>query len=346
VLMEISGRPIFAMPGTIPSYRDLRPGDTGKDVAQLQAGLTTLGFANSDPKGTYGASTKHAVQEFYRSKGYTPQPASGQDDDLLSQAQSAVTSAQRSLRDAKIARDQAHQAGAKDLSALNLAVSDRTADLAQAMAGQARVRASTGPMVPAGEMVFLRGFPGRVDAVSTAVGATAQQKLLTVSAGRLVVKGQLAAYQKDLVHQGQEVSVLSELSGAMARATVQSVADTPHQPDPVPAGGAQPGAPVAGSGPGASYDMIAMPSGPLDLALAGQDVRLTVTAASSNQPVLVVPLAAASAGADGKTSVTVVAVESRRRVEVTTGLVGDGYTQVMPVGNAVLQPGEQVLVGT
>lgn len=69
LLVEISGRPIFAMRGDVPVYRSLRPGMDGPDVAQLQAALSRLGFA-PDQDGLYGDATKTAVDGFYDQMGY------------------------------------------------------------------------------------------------------------------------------------------------------------------------------------------------------------------------------------------------------------------------------------
>ncbi|KHD74951.1 hypothetical protein MB27_25995 [Actinoplanes utahensis] len=338
VLMEISGRPVFALPGTIPAYRDLRPGATGRDVAQLQRALDTLGFGSGgDSDGAYGAGTEAAVREFYRSKGYEPLPAGPEDEDLLRQAETALTAAERALRDARIAH---RTAPASVKAAAALAVQDREEDLAAAEEERDRVAGRTGPMVPAGETVFLSGFPARVDKVTATVGAEAKDTLLTVAAGRLVVTGRLTAYQKDLIRPGMPVEILAETTGTTADAAVKAVADTPAQPG-------QDGEPGAAAEPAqAGYEMVVAPAGALDAALAGEDVRLTVTAASSGTEVLVVPLAAVSAGADGKTSVTVVDGDARTRVEVTPGLVGDGFVQVTPVGGARLEPEQTVLVGS
>ena len=53
-VLEVSGRPVIVMPGSIPMYRDLRPGQTGRDVQQLQSALGTLGYRVSDSPGFYG----------------------------------------------------------------------------------------------------------------------------------------------------------------------------------------------------------------------------------------------------------------------------------------------------
>ncbi|HEX9516369.1 MAG TPA: peptidoglycan-binding domain-containing protein, partial [Streptosporangiaceae bacterium] len=75
VLAQVAGRPIFAMPGVTPMYRDLTIGDEGEDVAQLQEGLAALGFPAGDSLGVFGRSTIAAVRAFYRNSGYAP-PAS------------------------------------------------------------------------------------------------------------------------------------------------------------------------------------------------------------------------------------------------------------------------------
>lgn len=71
-LGDVSGRPMFVMQGRLPSYRDLGPGVSGKDVAQLQHALERLGYRIGDREGTFGESTTRAVSRFYRAQGYEP----------------------------------------------------------------------------------------------------------------------------------------------------------------------------------------------------------------------------------------------------------------------------------
>src|SRR5256885_6757589 len=47
VLLAVSGRPLIALPGATPAYRNLKPADRGTDVKQLQAALTSLGFSTA-----------------------------------------------------------------------------------------------------------------------------------------------------------------------------------------------------------------------------------------------------------------------------------------------------------
>ncbi|WP_327255364.1 peptidoglycan-binding domain-containing protein [Streptomyces sp. NBC_01244] len=387
VLVETSGRPVFALEGTLPVYRDLKPGATGQDVAQLQKALAALGHnSGADSRGMFGAGTKAAVQALYTAIGYDVVPASPQGKEQLEGAQTAVTQAERASISAKEAWEAAKK-GAADRAAgsgggtaegfgtgseagkspgpeagsatgggasgggvdpvkeARRTMEYAAEDLAKARTKLIEVRAVAGPMVPAGEVVFLKGFPARVDAVTATVGATVGEKLLTVSAGDLVVKGTLAQHEKGLVRPGQKVQILSELSGVTATGTVSSVADTPALPQGQsgPQDGTQGG---ASSGSTQGYPMLVKPDGKLDVALAGQDVRVTVEAAASSGPVLSAPVSAISAGADNRMSVTVLADDgTRRRVEVTPGMSADGFVEITAAAGGQLTEGEKVLVG-
>ena len=70
VALEVNGRPVFAMPGKFPFYRDLHPGDTGPDVAQLQQGLRAAGYSVPSD-GKFGKSTDAATRALYKAAGYT-----------------------------------------------------------------------------------------------------------------------------------------------------------------------------------------------------------------------------------------------------------------------------------
>lgn len=68
-VVEVSGRPVIALPGRFPLYRDLHPGDTGVDVRQLQEALSDAGY-DVGVDGTFGPRTTRAVQALYRHAGY------------------------------------------------------------------------------------------------------------------------------------------------------------------------------------------------------------------------------------------------------------------------------------
>jgi len=78
VVLEVAGQPVFVFKGSEPAYRSLMPGESGKDVAQLQAALGSLGYGlGADTSGVYGAGTSAAVAAYYQAIGYTAPPAPG-----------------------------------------------------------------------------------------------------------------------------------------------------------------------------------------------------------------------------------------------------------------------------
>jgi peptidoglycan hydrolase-like protein with peptidoglycan-binding domain len=83
VLMSISGRPVFLLRGLQPSYRDLGPGMSGPDVAQLERALQRTGHDPGTVDRYYDAATGRAVASLYRSRGFAPVVASESQLDQL-----------------------------------------------------------------------------------------------------------------------------------------------------------------------------------------------------------------------------------------------------------------------
>ncbi|NEA40800.1 peptidoglycan-binding protein [Streptomyces sp. SID11385] len=347
VVAEISGRPVFALKGRVPVYRDLTPGAHGDDVAQLQSALRALGHGTgSDASGTFGPGTKTALTAFYAAIGYAPVPAGGQeaeDGGGTDAAEDAVTGAERAWEDA-------HDALAKDRNAGTERAESRAAeDLARARERLATTQAAAGPMLPAAEVVYLSAFPARVDSVSATLGGIVTGKVMTVSAGRLAVRGLLQEAQKGLVRSGQKVGVLDERSGTEYAGRVRTVSGTLDVAE-----GDGGGANAAGQGqdPGAAqggeegYPVTVETDKALPAALVGQEVRLTVEAAASKGNSLVVPVTALSTRSDGRTVVTVVSTGGRQRtVRVSPGTTGDGYVEVRPAAGTHLDEGDKVVTG-
>ena len=76
-LAEIDGEPLFALAGRVPAWRDITPGESGPDVAELQKALAALGYYDGgDTPGLFGTATEDAVAAYYEHFGYTP-PATG-----------------------------------------------------------------------------------------------------------------------------------------------------------------------------------------------------------------------------------------------------------------------------
>ncbi|AYV29244.1 hypothetical protein EES41_21265 [Streptomyces sp. ADI95-16] len=430
LLAEVSGRPVFALRGAVPMYRDLVPGATGDDVAQVQAALRELGHGTgTDPKGAFGPGTKAALAELYRAVGYAPLPALKDGPATVKAARDAVRAARWALEDtetppelpapdpssptaappgapgtpkapgtpppgapsptgkpggAGVAAGSGPEAGSgpgkgtgsgagsgsgagagkgagagsgagagKGAGAGSGAGAGKGAGagsgagagvrrereraleaLREAQEGLAAAEAADGPMLPAAEAVFLRGFPARVAAVAAQVGATVSGPVLTLSAGELVVEAYLKEDKRQLLRPGMPVVISSELAGSDTRGAVAVVA-AERSPAPQPPGG------------DLGYRMVVRAGQPLPAGFAGQDVRLTVESAATDGEALVVPVTAVSAGADGRTVVTARAADgTQRRVEVRTGTSGDGFIAVTPARPADLAPGTKVVIGT
>ncbi|MFI9186006.1 peptidoglycan-binding protein [Streptomyces goshikiensis] len=356
LLAEVSGRPVFALRGAVPMYRDLVPGATGDDVAQVQAALRELGHGTGrDTKGVFGPGTKAALAELYRAVGYAPLPALKDGPATVKAARDAVRAARWALEDTETPPEPAPDsssptapgspgtpaptgkpAGAGSGAGKGVRRERERAleALREAQEGLAAAEAADGPMLPAAEAVFLRGFPARVAAVAAQVGATVSGPVLTLSAGELVVEAYLKDDKRQLLRPGMPVVISSELAGSDTRGAVAVVA-AERSPAPQPPGG------------DLGYRMVVRAGQPLPAGFAGQDVRLTVESAATDGEALVVPVTAVSAGADGRTVVTARAADgTQRRVEVRTGTSGDGFIAVTPARPADLAPGTKVVIGT
>ncbi|MHC0432432.1 peptidoglycan-binding protein [Streptomyces sp. O3] len=369
VLMEVSGRPLLTLKGGLPVYRDLRPGTTGDDVRQLQRALRDLGHKTApDAAGRFGSGTKAALNAFYESVGYEPVSAHNGEGDPVADARRQVTAAERALEDAQDALPSSAERTATESSATDPTATDPTAtesaatesaddggslrkavrrardDLGTARKKLTAAEAAAGPMLPAAEVVFLKSFPARVHSVAAKVGGEATGAAMTLSAGELVVRAYVPEHQKNLIQPGRAAEIYSEVTGKSAKGKVTFVSDTRSSPG-TPAGQGQ------GQGGGAGQEATGWlveitPGTPLAADLTGQDVRVTVIAASTDGKVLVVPITAISSGTDGRTTVTVVQADGdRRRVEIRPGTAGDGFVAVAPVAGDALTKGDQVITG-
>ncbi|MCT9074987.1 peptidoglycan-binding protein [Streptomyces fulvoviolaceus] len=358
LLMEVSGRPVFTLQGSLPVYRDLRPGATGDDVRQLQRALRKLGHDTApDTTGRFGSGTKAALNSFYATLGYEPVSAYDGEGDPVEDARGQVTAAERALEDTEDALASANtvtdsgrstsEAGDEDTASQGKAVRRAREDLADARAKLTAAEAAAGPILPAAEVVFVQSFPARVGSVSAKVGGEASGTAMTLSAGRLVVQAYVPEYQKDLIRSGRRAEIYSEVSGTSARGEVTSVSDPPATSGEQGQNGEAGEAGTAQSQSAQGRLVQITPDKPLNAELTGQDVRVTVIAASTEGKALVVPITAISSGADGRTTVTVVeASGARRRVEVRAGTSGDGFVAVVPVaGSGGLIQGDQVVTG-
>ncbi|MDO8122565.1 peptidoglycan-binding protein [Isoptericola sp. b490] len=71
-LFAVAGVSVRAMPGSEPFWRDLMPGETGPDVAELQEGLISLGYLDGPADGSFGPATSRAVRAWQKGNGESP----------------------------------------------------------------------------------------------------------------------------------------------------------------------------------------------------------------------------------------------------------------------------------
>ena len=102
VLLEVTGRPVIALPGALPVYRTLRAGVSGPDVVQLKEALVALGISPGDPAGpVYDAATASAVAALYGRVGY---PAPSLDDEVEANVQLATDAVEQAEEQLRLAR--------------------------------------------------------------------------------------------------------------------------------------------------------------------------------------------------------------------------------------------------
>ncbi|MGW0593011.1 peptidoglycan-binding protein [Streptosporangium sp. NPDC002607] len=91
VLMQVNGRPIFALQGKRPMYRPLVPGTEGDDVKQLQRALRVK------VTGVFDAATVAAAKRWYVKRGYRAQEPDLESRKTLQQLRQAVQTAEETL---------------------------------------------------------------------------------------------------------------------------------------------------------------------------------------------------------------------------------------------------------
>lgn len=191
-------------------------------------------------------------------------------------------------------------------------------------------RAAPPPVeVPMSEAMFLPSFPATVTHLPGHVGSQAAAPLVSVSLGGLHLTGRLDPADAGEIRAGMRVQVLSATAGGQSGGVVGSVGQV-----------------VAGGSGAAPYVPVRIrPTGTWPRSWAGQNVQLTITAAATRGPVLAVPEAAVSAGANAVTYVLVRGPDGGRRVPVRTGVSANGLVQVTP-SRGGLARGDRVVIGS
>ncbi|WP_438306724.1 peptidoglycan-binding domain-containing protein (plasmid) [Streptomyces sp. HUAS TT11] len=357
VLMQVSGRPVFVLQGSVPMYRALGPGGSGDDVRQLQSALRRLGHDPGAVSGNYGRGTAMAVTRWYESKGFQPQQPSADDQTQLGDLEAAVTQAQLAVLSAQNGGADGSKGGtgtasspaSGGASALELRAARQ--QLNRANAALSAFTATFGTKVPAGEVVFLPDLPVRVDKVKVHVGDTPDGEVVTVTSSDVVVRAVVPGADGETLRKGMVAQVRTgdgtQVRGVVAEVGAGVQADAGKSAD----GSGGDGKGEGGSGEAAPVD----PSAPVQLVIsvpdpgplknqAGGTAKVTINVGASKGAVLVVPVAAVHTSADDKARVRVWRDGKGVDVPVIVGLSAAGQVEVTADGGA-LNEGDQVVVG-
>ncbi|MEU9469701.1 peptidoglycan-binding domain-containing protein [Streptomyces avermitilis] len=347
VLMQVSGRPVLVLRGSVPMYRTLGPGTSGDDVKQLEQALTRLGINSGGTSGQYGQSTAAAVSRWYKSKGFHAQEPSVADQQQLGTLEAAVTTAQQALLAARNPGGDSKGAGggtgtSGEEGKLQLKAAQQQLDAANA--ALSAFQAGYGTKIPAGELVFLPDLPARLDKVSVKIGDTPSGAIGTVTSSKVVVRAVVPGNDAKLLHKGMTAQVETP-DGKKVEGKLVALGDD------VPKNDSRDGENPAGtSGSGGSDDapapvpvQISIPSGELAKNANGS-AKVTIKVGSSHGEVLTVPIAGLHTSADGQAKVQVARGSTVVDVPVKAGLSADGQVEVTPSDDA-LKVGDHVVVG-
>ncbi|MEV7280065.1 peptidoglycan-binding domain-containing protein [Streptomyces sp. NPDC093111] len=99
-LYELDDKPVTLLYGPVPMFREMRTGDRGTDVLQLERNLRDLGFGGGlyvDPR--YDAATEAAVKRWQKSLNREPTGRVGKGDAVFQPGRVKVVSADAALAD-------------------------------------------------------------------------------------------------------------------------------------------------------------------------------------------------------------------------------------------------------
>ncbi|MFJ5218620.1 peptidoglycan-binding protein [Streptomyces sp. NPDC088354] len=339
VLMQVSGRPVLVLRGSVPMYRTLGPGTSGDDVKQLQQALKRLGFSFGTVTGTFGQQDAVAVSRWYRSKGFRAEEPGIADKQQLGTLEAAVTAAQQAVLAATDPGDGTDTGG--EAGKLQRKAAQQQLDAANS--ALSAFQAGYGTKVPAGEVIFLPDLPARLDKVSVKLGDTPSGPVGTVTSSRVVVQAVVPGNDAKLLHKGMKAQVETP-DGKTAEGELVALGDD------VPKNDAGAGTDSGGTSGGGSGDasapvpvQISLPSGEL-AKNANESAKVTIKVGASDGEVLTVPVAALHTSADGKARVQVRRGGEVVDVPVKAGLSAQGQVEVAPTGDA-LKAGDYVVVG-
>lgn len=139
VLFTASGRPVMALQGTTPAYRDMVPSSEGADVLQLEQALKRMGYDPGEVDGKYDDKTETAVAKWYQTNGFEPFGPTPEQQAKLRALETAMADAVKAKLAATTAAASAEMAVKNTRLKADLAERAARADVSSKIADQAMI---------------------------------------------------------------------------------------------------------------------------------------------------------------------------------------------------------------
>ncbi|MCP9957544.1 peptidoglycan-binding domain-containing protein [Streptomyces sudanensis] len=318
VVAEVSGRPVIVLSGSFPAYRDLRVGDQGADVRQLQRALqSTYGVPVT---GTYGEKTATAVRKLYENAGY-PAPI----------AQGAAESA--NTADTGTSQDSEGRGGAQTDGGTGDTPQPVSSPTPQEAGSSSNPIVKPGEMFPAAEVAYVGSLPAAVVNVPGKVGAAADKPLVVLGSGKQQVRASLTAEEHARLRNLPDGARILFGQGPFEGRSGTLVG--------VPADGES----VEKKGEEPRLEAVFEPSGATSAENEGAAQQVMIELQRSPEDSVTVPVSAVWTDLGGGSVVTTVTGDGdQRKVPVEVVFSADGMAAVRAV-DGTLSPGASVLLG-
>ncbi|MBK6309156.1 MAG: hypothetical protein IPF42_00705 [Candidatus Microthrix sp.] len=207
MILEVGNRPVIALVGDLPMYRDLGPGDLGDDVRLIEEALGRLGYFAKAADDTWDADTSAALDRLYTDRKFAPIGAPPEVTEEVGRLNAEA------------------EAAAKGGDAAALKQAEQALDAATARVGS---------RLPADEVVLVPRLPARVAKAAVQRGSRIDGAVMTLGSELPQIRSSVAEVDRKLVKPKQRASVQLTDSGGTFEATVVAVASARAPVVPAP----------------------------------------------------------------------------------------------------------------